>query len=83
MTETHASADSRSRQACVHDRCTVGIGHSGPCTPIDPASKGQLDRGLGWIIMALVAAALLVGVGILGIGYLILPVLSRILRGGG
>lgn len=83
MMTNHALENGPPRPACIHDRCTVGDGHSGPCAPVDPKSKGRLDRGLWWIITVLIVGSLAIGVAILAIGYAILSRLPGLLRGGG
>lgn len=73
--EEPTSADGPPRPACVHDRCTVGDGHSGPCVLIGPDSKGRLDRAIWWIIATIVGISIVAIAGVIALGY-------GILRGG-
>ncbi|MDP3727316.1 MAG: hypothetical protein Q8R35_01605 [bacterium] len=62
---------------CVHDdRCTVGGGHSGPCTRISPGQQGgRLERALWRIVAAIVGIVVVAVAGVIALGY-------GILRGG-
>ncbi|MDP3727354.1 MAG: hypothetical protein Q8R35_01800 [bacterium] len=71
----HAPEDGPPRPVCVHDKCTAGDGHHDTCVPIDPESKGRLDRAIPLIIAVIIGVVVLAVAGIIALSY-------GILRGG-